>query len=91
MEEDLSRRTITVLVVLTLIISLLGTLSVMSAVNELRLQKGGKAATQGYVKLEVLPHQAKAEAPPSRATGEVVLQVLPHKPEKPRILLLPEK
>ncbi|MFC1648649.1 hypothetical protein ACFL1B_04280 [Nanoarchaeota archaeon] len=90
MEGDLSKKTITVLVVLTVIISLLGTLSVMSAVSDMKTSNTPAPVTtvktQGEVALEIIGPKEFAE--PSTATGEVTLEIL--EPEKPRILLLPE-
>jgi len=78
MEEDISKRTITVLVALTVLISLLGTLSVMNAVNEMKSGRSfqvTEASTQGQVSLNILPGEGPKGS--SSTTGMVALSLLP--------------
>lgn len=91
MEEDISRNTIMILVVLTLVISMLGTLSVMSAVNNVNYRgtSSTSSPTQGEVSLTVV--DGPQQSGPSSATGQVVLEITESEEKKqPRILLLPE-
>jgi hypothetical protein len=82
MDEDISKKTIVVLVILTVIISVLGTFVVVSEVNALKAPSGAmtKAPTTGkpsnvgvgQVSINILP------APVSdTATGKVTLTILP--------------
>ncbi|MBN2142834.1 hypothetical protein JW711_05900 [Candidatus Woesearchaeota archaeon] len=77
MEEDISNKTIVVLVLLTVIISVLSTLVVISEISSLRVDDGSgrsdfSGSTSGQVSLEIV----KA-AEPSSATGHVTLMINP--------------
>lgn len=76
MEEDISKKTVTVLVILTVIISVLSTLSVMSAMNDLKASGPSSSADGGYVALKILPED---EGPKGgmEGTGHVVLNLMP--------------
>ena len=84
MEEDVSNRTVTVLVILTIVISLLSTLSVMSAFSNIKqFEQPTKTTTQGQVALKIVtgdeiekdsqPESIKKPSP----TGYVALNVNP--------------
>jgi hypothetical protein len=82
MEEDLSKKTIVVLVILTVIISVLGTFVVVSEVNALKAPSGamtkapavGKPSNiaVGQVGINIVPAPMKDES-----TGKVTLTILP--------------
>ena len=78
MTEDISNKTIVVLVVLTVIISILGTVVVLNEVtnadfDEQPLQEAVTlSSAQGEVKLTILPKQQG-----DSATGHVTLEILP--------------
>lgn len=78
MTEDISNKTIVVLVVLTVIISVLGTFVVLNEVNNLESPQVKTVATgkkaQGVVSFEVLPGE---ESKAMSATGQVVFEILP--------------
>ena len=80
MAEDISNKTIVVLVVLTVIISVLGTIVVLAEVQQFEagMQPNvvGKSTSTAQVSLEVLPREEK---PMSSTTGAVVLEILPNK------------
>ncbi len=74
MEDDLSNRTITILVILTITITILGALSVLTAVNDLAEKKQVKRTETGdkaQVALEVTDGSKGA----SSVTGRVGLNV----------------
>ena len=96
MEEDISTRTITILVILTVVVSILGTLSVMSAFSELKtaqkVQESGPA--QGQVSLTITDRPVEQA---SAATGNIAFEITQtQEPQEQveeqenRILLLPE-
>ena len=77
MAEDISNKTIVVLVILTVVISILGTVVVLNEVSNAKIVVSQKApavskgaTAQGEVKLTILP-------PPQvdTATGQVVLTI----------------
>jgi cell division protein FtsN len=81
MEGDVSNKTIVVLVILTVIISVLGTLVVLTEVNNIKVpaqpaKTTTSAGAHGYVMLNILP---LAE---SRATGHVTLTLVDNKNTK---------
>ncbi len=74
MSETISKNTIVVLVILTVVISLLGTWTVISEVNKIQPQNQGgelKSTNQAMVKLNVIEQPEPEE---SQVTGWVVLQ-----------------
>ena len=78
MADDISNKTIVVLVILTVIISLLGTLIVMNEVSNMKFSgsKGiSSSGSSGKVELTILPAPEKSE--PDSATGMVSLEILP--------------
>jgi cytochrome oxidase assembly protein ShyY1 len=74
MTEDLSKNTLVVLVVLTVIVSLLGTWTVINEANKVRTTAPAQSTvTAAEVSLEIAP---AAHAPaPVQATGEVTLTI----------------
>jgi hypothetical protein len=78
-QGDISNKTIVVLVILTVIISVLGTLTVlvevsgMQASNFKEIHRGGNSLSR--VSLRVVPAEPAAE--PSKASGYVALEILP--------------
>ncbi len=78
MAEDISNKTIVVLVVLTVIISILGTVVVLDEVSKIKTGPPQQAATetgssgQGKVELTLLER-------PVSTTGHVTLEILPNK------------
>jgi len=79
MAEDLSRKTIVALVLLTVIISILGTWIVLEEVNNIQIQQQPPRLTttsssQGEVSLEVIG--PKEKPPASLSTGKVTLEIL---------------
>lgn len=75
MVEDISKKTIFVLVILTIIVSALGTLTVMDSVNRSNLDavptvQDGTGSASGYVQLEI------GESPGTSTTGRVVLNLV---------------
>ena len=72
MNEDISKNTLLVLVVLTIIVSLLGTWTVINEATKVRAQPAGPAAdaTTGKVSGDVLPPPE-----PVSATGQVVIAI----------------
>ena len=78
MEGDVSNKTIVVLVILTVIISVLGTLVVLTEVNNIKVPAQQPAQPvanthQGYVMLSILP-----SPPPQgvQTTGHVTLSIV---------------
>lgn len=79
---DLSQKTVVVLVVLTVLISVFGTVAVLSEANTIKTysQVQTKAPTKAEVKLEVINPNDRAALPNSGlATGRVALEVVPPK------------
>ena len=79
MAEDISNKTIVVLVVLTVIISVLGTFVVLNEVSNLekpniRTVVRDETTQQGRVSLEILPRE---EPLTGSATGKVTFEILP--------------
>ena len=73
MSETISKNTIVVLVILTVVISLLGTWTVISEVNKIKVDSGAeqKTSNQAEIKLTI----AEPPAPEtSQVTGRVILQ-----------------
>lgn len=71
MSEDISKNTIIVLVVLTVVISLLGTWTVINEVNKVKIASPhvfNQAGASGQIKLNILGPAAE-----NKATGEVTL------------------
>ncbi|MCA9477867.1 MAG: hypothetical protein KC535_01840 [Nanoarchaeota archaeon] len=69
MSEDISNRTILILVVLTVIVSTLGTLTVLDSANKVNaapVPVGNTQVSSGQVSLQI------ASPPP---TGQVILQI----------------
>ena len=85
MDEDLSKKTIVVLVILTVIISVLGTFVVVSEVNALKVPSGAMTKAPAVSKpsnigvSQVSINIAPPPSPPvtDKATGEVTLTILP--------------
>ncbi|KYK26884.1 hypothetical protein AYK26_07110 [Euryarchaeota archaeon SM23-78] len=77
MVEDISNKTIVVLVILTVIISILGTLVVLNEVNNLKAESfntiGRGSSSSGRVSLEVIPREQPALG---GSTGQVTLEIL---------------
>jgi hypothetical protein len=77
--EDISNKTIVVLVILTVVISVLGAVVVFSEVGSIQLQSfhshAGSESSTGKVSLEVLPRQPTAE--PTSTAGYVTLELKP--------------
>ena len=75
MAEDVSNKTIVVLVLLTVLISLLSTMVVLNEVMNLRVGSGGEAqasnANVGKVSLEIKPMPQS-----STSTGQVTLEIV---------------
>lgn len=77
-QGDISNKTIVVLVILTVIISVLGTLTVLKEVSDMKLQtfrempRGGNSL--GRVSLTIVPTEPAAE---SASTGLVTLEIVP--------------
>jgi hypothetical protein len=80
MEADISNKTIVVLVVLTVIISILSTLVVLNEISTVKFDSVKQSKTQsssvGQVKLEIRPEPGQ-----SQATGMVVLNIRPEQPQ----------
>lgn len=79
MAEDISNKTIVVLVVLTVIISVLGTFVVLNEVSNLekpnvRTVVSDQTTQQGRVSLEILPNEEPLTA---STTGHVTFEILP--------------
>ena len=83
MEEsnDLSQKTVVVLVVLTVLISVFGTFAVLLESNNIKTQVGVKTegAASGEVKFQVINPNDKTTSAESLATGKVAFIV-----EKPK-------
>jgi len=83
MEEDVSKRTVTVLVILTVIISVLGTLSVITSMNQYKTERQivqvPETDGSGYVSLKILPRETEAVGGAAASTGKVSLEILPKK------------
>ncbi len=69
--EDISKKTIIVLVILTLVISLLGTWTVLNEVKNIRKTTEDKSSAQGNVKLTILPNEITKSQEQTSATGAV--------------------
>jgi len=77
MAEDISNKTIVVLVILTVIISILGAVVVLNEVSNLKVPvktaiTEGKST--GVVSLEILPREEPAM---KTSTGQVTLEIIP--------------
>ena len=78
-QGDISNKTIVVLVILTVLISVLGTLTVLMEVGGLQasnfreMPRGG--SSMGKVSLTIVPTEPAAE--PSSASGYVSLEIIP--------------
>lgn len=70
---DISKTTITVLVLLTLMISVIGTWTVLNEVNGVKVVSQG-SSTSGVVSLNIQPPSQPTE--PVAASGKVVLNIL---------------
>lgn len=74
MTEDISKKTIMVLVVLTIIVSALGTLTVLDSVNHANIshastvQEEGSTQASGLVSLKI--------SEPAKVTGNVILNLV---------------
>ena len=80
MAEDVSNRTVVILVVLTIIISTLGTLTVSSSVvsfKDAQVPDGGSRVQSGKVSLSIVGDDAPEPVQRSAApvTGNVILRV----------------
>ncbi len=76
MENEVSKRTITVLVILTVVVSMLGTLSVLSAAATIKSQNAASQSTEsGWVGLNIKEGEKRAEQAPS-PTGMVAFNIL---------------
>ena len=69
MSEEISKNTIIILVVLTVIISLLGTWTVLTEVNKVKMDDDGTSSISGQVKLTINPPNE-----PIATTGRVILE-----------------
>jgi hypothetical protein len=79
MEGDVSNKTIVVLVILTVIISVLGTAVVVMEVTQIEVpQKVSRtsASSEGTLSLTLVPQK---EPQVSKSTGMISLEVLPRK------------
>lgn len=77
-QEDLSKNTIIVLVMLTLIISILGTWTVLNEVNGIRLtssQTKDSGPASANVQLNILSPEEYARQGTGAATGRVVFNI----------------
>ena len=76
---DISNKTIVVLVILTVLISVLGTLVTLNEVSNIRLQsmhiRGGSSSSTGKVSLGITPYSHVAE--PVNSAGHVTLEISP--------------
>jgi len=72
MSEDLSKKTITVLVVLTLLISGLGTWAVISEINNVNVPVQEGRSGSGQVSLNIV---SPTEPVQNSATGQVVFEI----------------
>jgi len=76
---DVSNKTIVVLVILTVLISVLGTFVVLGEVSNIRLQsmhiRGGSVGSTGKVSLEIAASGPVAE--PVNSAGYVTLEISP--------------
>lgn len=70
---DISKTTITVLVLLTLMISVIGTWTVLNEVNSVKVISQGSSSS-GVVSLNIQPPISQSE--PVAASGKVVLNIL---------------
>ena len=68
MAEDISKNTIIILVVLTVVISLLGTWTVINEVNNIKTTNDGESTAGTQIKLTIEPPPVKITT-----TGQVVL------------------
>jgi hypothetical protein len=82
MEADVSNKTIVVLVVLTVIISILSALVVMNEVQNINIGSGPRienknlgGGNSGQVSFEIIK---KEPSIPSTGTGRVAFEILPH-------------
>jgi hypothetical protein len=86
MEEDISNRatdisnkTIVVLVILTVLISVLGTFTVLGEVGAMKAQTmkaiPKSSSSSGQVSLTIVPNEAPL--PPSNSVGYITLEILP--------------
>ncbi|RJQ17203.1 hypothetical protein C4573_04080 [Candidatus Woesearchaeota archaeon] len=72
-KPDLSQKTIVVLVVLTILISILGTLSVMYEYGSIKVTTQTEPKTsQASVKLNIISPE---ELQPKTSTGQVILEI----------------
>lgn len=75
MDEDISKNTLVVLIALTVIISLLGSYSVLYEASQLNTNQQNQASsTQGKVSLTI-----KQAPVPASTTGRVVLNIIDDK------------
>ena len=68
-QEDVSRKVVVVLLVLTITISVLGTFMTLNAVDNARYDDGSSNVAQGTAGINILPS--------SRTNGEVGINILP--------------
>ena len=73
-EHDIPKRVILVLVVLTIVISVLGTWTVMDAVSRAPEYKAPKSVSTGTVSLEIIDPYAKEES--AQDDAKVSIEIL---------------
>ncbi len=79
-QSDLSQKTVVVLVILTVLISVFGTFAVLDASSSIKTtaKQAGPAETQGKVTLNILSsEQLSNEKSAGSSTGRVALEILP--------------
>lgn len=76
MTEEISRKTLAVLVVLTVLISFLGTFTVINEVNNLKMASTpqGEPVSTGNIKLTIIAPPGESEDEGVSTTGMVSLQ-----------------
>ena len=78
---DISKNTIIVLVVLTVVISVIGTFTVMYEMNNVKTVAEAPKSASANVRLSILPQGTLPEQPTeslSQSTGRVALNILPN-------------
>jgi len=81
-KKDVSRQTLVVLVILAVIVSLLGTFTVLTETggkNEVVYANAGTQSAQGTVSLKIVDSSAPAGEPTNSATGQVTMLLVANK------------
>jgi hypothetical protein len=75
-QPDISKTTLAVLVILTLMISIIGTWTVLNEISAVKLYAKAPSSSSGVVKLNVLPPPGSVPAQASSTTGMVVMNII---------------